>query len=253
VALLHYENWDGVTAPAIPSGWTMSSTNLATSSTPSGVTPTSSPNVLALASAATINTWFTGTYDTLDGNSGNVIVQANIAWGATITSVSQWSLFCRCGDTTANYSSSTLYYGWVNDPSGPPSIGSSGNQIGISKIVGGTATQLINLTGLTFTSGTWYTLFFTANGTQLSLAMQRISDGYWLNSAGSWIPSQATAVAISDSSVTGQGYAGLAAVQTTTADLLYSDDWYLYTIPSAYPPRPLVVPYPFQYYPSISE
>jgi hypothetical protein len=248
---IHSENWDGATVPSLPSGWNATgSSNLVTTATfQGGISPTSSPNALALAASSTVNTPFAATWGTAtDGNGGNVIVQANFSWAAN--AANQMGVFCRSGDATTSFSSSTFYFGWLEDPVPPVSYP---NSVGISKCVSGTTSNLVKIIGITWQLSAWYQLALVANGGQLSLSVQRLSDGYWLGPDSAWHSSMATAVSIADGSISGAGYAGLSMMQQSTSSYIYSDDWSLTAIPAQYPTVPLVVRLPHAFYPQFSE
>jgi len=69
--VIKYENWDGVTAPAIPFGWSVSTPIVTTASPGGGIGPISSPNVLACPSQLSATNW-AAVWGTVDGAGGNV-------------------------------------------------------------------------------------------------------------------------------------------------------------------------------------
>jgi len=95
------------------------------------------------------------------------------------------------------------------------------------------------------TATTWYEVTLTCLGSVLTLAVQRQSDGDWLNSSGTWVPSAASAITYTDASpITGAGYSGIYGQQGTTGGggNWYSDDWSL----SATSAPQVGVPYQFR-------
>ena len=76
---------------------------------------------------------------------------------------------------------------------------------------------------------TWYRVVLTCNNAQISGALQRLNDGYWLSAGGLFVPSQTTALTATDSSISGQGYAGVWLIPDT-ANLSFTDDFLLETV-----------------------
>jgi hypothetical protein len=241
VATLHFENWDGVTAPALPSGWTTQSGSGIVTATGSGpVVPISSPNMIE-APGPTFSP-NTITWGTQDGVGGNVQVTGTGLFNGGVNNAS-FAIFARSNASTTLYSSSTFY---------EAAFSGSGDEIAVSKYVSGTGTFLFGVSAATISSNTWYQLVFTLNGTTISLSAQRLSDSYWLNGVGVWQPAMVTAISFSDSSITGQGYAGWSA---ESPQPVYGDNWTLASLsaPAIPPNAPLVVYFPRQYYPLYAE
>lgn len=245
MGLVYYENWDGVTAPAMPSGWGYSGA-FSTTSSPSSFTPTSSPNVLQFASSGS-NGNYVCARDTSDGLSVNstVSVQANLGVFAATGQPVRWGIWCY-GTYATSYGSLTCYFGWLDWHS---------NEVGISAIVNGTETVL---TSVTWTAGTvWYQPILTVSNNPLvgaqSLSIQRLSDSKYLTASNTWQTAYTTVVTSSDKSISDTGYAGLYAEQFGSGFTAYCDDWY-FNVPSfAVRTNPLVAYYPFQYYPQFAE
>jgi hypothetical protein len=242
MALIHYENWDGVVPPAIPSGWSVAA-QYTTTTAAHGITPTSSPNMLAFT-PSTASTYF-ATYGTADTTSGNVAVQANINLAQISGESARLGVTARGSAATLNLSSTSTYAAWIDYINGV---------IACSKIVNGTETILFN-PPISLTVATWYTLYLTVNNSQLTVSIQRITDGYWFTTSGGWMPSQGFVEGISDTSITGSGYAGILLEQEISAGGFYGyfDDWYFNSIVTIPIPKPLVVYYPREYYPFNAE
>jgi hypothetical protein len=240
MALVHYESWDGVTAPAVPGGWT-AGTGWATSTVAYSFTPTSSPNMAAFTPSS--NGTYYLTYGTTDGNSGNCVVQANVGSFGTIGNNVRLGVTAR-GSSATPGGSATMYTGWIDY-----GIGAAG----ISKIVSGTETAIAT-TNTTSLTANWFTLFFQLNGASLELIVIRLSDSYEMNGSGVFVPTSATAASVSDGTISGAGYAGLYAVQSSSGFHSVADDWYLYGLGPVVPPtKPLIVNVPFAYYPQFGE
>jgi hypothetical protein len=242
MGVLHYENWDSVTAPAIPAGWNVQSA-IVTATTPE--TPISSPNYLAFQ--GTDAAWHTATWGTADGNSGNVTVSGTVSFGGSAIVIGNsisFAVFCRSNSNATIYTGSTFYSaGMVR----------TGGTLFLDSIVGGTVTLLASVNLSTnFPHDSWVQLSLTANASALQVMCQRLTDGFWLNSAGNWQAGVATAISVIDSSITGSGYAGLGYLNSASGNDGYSDDWTLtgLTAPSVPPNHPIVVAFPFQYYPA---
>ena len=212
------QNWDGVTAPAIPAGWNVDSNYTTTASPGGGIVPVSSPNVLALAATSGAVDRY-ATYATTDGVGGNVVVAAYF----NVTNIATHEVAgvtARGSASTLNSSGTSQYRGFLDYQAG---------EVNIDKFVGGSQTNLANLTASIISAATWYLVELTCLGSVLTLAIQRQSDGDWMNSAGNWVGSPANALTVSDSSITGSGYSGIHAQQGTSGGGgdWYSDNWSL--------------------------
>ena len=100
----------------------------------------------------------------------------------------------------------------------------------------------------------WYQITLVLNATAHQINVQRLSDGYWLSFEGTWISGMTTAISESDSYITGSGYAGWTAV-SGVSNTVYGDDWTLtgLSAPTIPPNQPIVVAFPYQYYPAWAE
>jgi len=225
------QNWDGVTPPAIPSGWTVDSV-FTTATTPlsGGLSPTSSPNVLAMTPAST-NTIYYASFGTQDGNSGNVATQVNFAVTAVGT-------HCRCGVMARGSAyplsgGSTSFYRAL--------MGWDTGLISAQRVNSGSFNALATVSTSALATDTWYTLYMTVNSSssvQITISVQRVSDGYWMNASGTFQSASASVMVVTDNSpLTGQGYSGLTVEQNSgSSNPVYSDDWSL--APLA-PPSPI--------------
>jgi hypothetical protein len=209
------QNWDGVTAPAQPSGWNYSSASLiTTSSLSAGISPTSNPNVLELAATATNASSF-ATYATADGNGGNVAAQANFAvtsFGHTCSG----GLIVRASTAAIVQNSSTFYWAILD---------LFNAQVTLCAVVAGSLTTLATVGTSSLAAGMWYGMALACSGTAISVTVQRLSDSTWMNQSGTFQPSVANAITVTDSSITGSGYSGLSLA--AKIDTAYTDEWAL--------------------------
>lgn len=208
----HTENWDGATPPAAPSGWTFGGgiTTVAPGSSP---TPISGPNTLKRASGA-IGT-VAATWGTPDANSGNVAVMGTGQLFSGSTLNERFSVFARGSASSVNFSSSTFYEAQLK----------FSGFLTLNSVVSGTSTAIGSSLAFTASTGEWYRMTLTCNGTTITITVQRVSDGFWLNSSGNFNSPAATAITRTDSSISGAGYAGWYAF-APSADI-FGDDWSL--------------------------
>jgi hypothetical protein len=214
-SLIHYEGWDGVSAPSIPPGWTVSPP-LATSSSPTGgISPLSSPNVLACASTGS-NTHYPAAYSVADGGAGNVLVYASFS-AASTTNNQTFGVFARGSAYPLVITSSTYYWAQLSP---------NGATCKLYAVVGGMQTALATVSGITLSDDVWYQIQLNCQQSTITVTVSRASDGYYLNSAGSFQSAATSAILVTDTSVTGAGYAGL--TLQSRSDNAYSDEWYFY-------------------------
>lgn len=222
------ENWDGVTAPAIPAGWTVDS-QLQTSTSSS---PTSSPNSLvyapASANAAIVPH---ATWSTPDTSSGNVQVSATVRFADNAGSGGEQQVwvFARAQSIVLNATgTNSAYYaaGIGRNPSGSQGLF-------LQRVRNGTTTWLGSTGASAFADALTYRITLRAHGSALAATCQRLSDGFWLSSSGAFVsdPQNSTvALAATDSSLpaVSGGYAGAAFYFSTTAGgAVGLDDWLL--------------------------
>jgi hypothetical protein len=241
VSILHYENWDSATPPAAPSGWTFQSgSGLIT--TTSGPTPISSPNMIELP--ATLGNTYSAIWNTADGVGGNVTVQGTGQFTGGLNTCG-FGVFARASSNT-NPLGGTCYLAQINGDS-------PGADLVLSKYISGAPTALSSVIGFSFSLNLWYEIIFTLNAGLLTVSVIRLSDGYSLNSSGSFQSASVAAIGISNGAVTGSGYAGWTAINNTNA--VWGDDWTLTSLsaPTIPPNKPVIVAFPFQCYPAWAE
>jgi hypothetical protein len=204
MSLLHYEPWDGVTAPAIPSGWNVAGTIV---TAVAGPTPISSPNMLTLST--TTVAMKTATWSTADGAGGNVVVQGTAYFQGISFPFGNVSVFGRGSASTLVYASSTFY---------ELNLSLTGGSLNLNAIVAGVSTNVAT-TAVTVAYGTWYRLTLTLNGSSQTCLLESLSGMTW---------STVTSLSGSDASIAAaSGYAGWALNQNTIHTNVWGDDWSL--------------------------
>jgi hypothetical protein len=224
MGVIHTENWDGVTAPAIPANWTVTSGIVTTTTAIGSATlpPLSAPNMLISPGVTGI---YTASYGTPDSNSGNVQVAGTFFTGVFSTN-DRCAVFARCNAYPINYGTSTFYEAL---------LGFDSADLSVNSVVAGTSTQIQLATGITLANNVWYQIVLTCNLTAISASLQRFSDGFYWNGA-SWTSLPAFVISVTDSSVTGAGYAGwVAKPGFGSSDHIYGDDWTFQTVGQALP------------------
>ena len=204
------QDWDSTVAPALPGTWNYAGGVLVTaSSLGGGLSPTSSPNVLAIVSAGLTTPQQWAAYPLADTNAGNVSLQANFAG----TGNSSGLLFCRSNQSPPG-SGAFYYSGGVSLVTG---------LVSIAVATGGAPSTLTSLTSASLTSDAWYVLFLAAINSALTFSLQRMSDSEWLNPSGSFQSTQVAALTVSDSTISGSGYFGVALAAKSASS--YTDDF----------------------------
>jgi hypothetical protein len=202
---LESQNFDGVTAPALPGTWTG---NAAYDTSTAQVQ--SSPNALHQATAASVFRTFY--YNTLDGNEGDVRVAATMRNDNGAASCTM-GVIARATDPEG--AASTMYFGRVKFTFG----------LELFRRVSATNTQLGSTVAGAFSKTGWYILTLTLSGSDITLRAQRVSDGFYLNSAGTWDAAEADAFSTTDTNITGEGYAGIFSNLSGSAGDVYIDNF----------------------------
>lgn len=211
MAVIKSENWDGVTAPAIPTGWS----TVAAWGTESTFFA-SSPNAIQNTNTAVNTVAFWNTNN--DGNGGDAMSSATFLFSGVGTNIACYT-FCRM--TTA----STLQTGVTSYVSQLHFSGAGGPAVFLRKLVGGTATLLATIGSLTLSLADSYILYCRTVGTSIILRLKRVSDSKWLNSSGTFVTGQQDAISVTDSSITGVGKSGISMQRGAGADFVYCDDF----------------------------
>jgi hypothetical protein len=94
------------------------------------------------------------------------------------------------------------------------------------RVVGGNTTVLADLTSATWFEGAWVRLTLTVNGNQLVGQIYRPDTGQYLSASGKWQSGQANAFSVTDSAISGAGYAGVGRI-AGYSDSVYFDNFSL--------------------------
>lgn len=214
------ETWDEVSVPNIPSGWNRigGSVLIATDSTPGGgLAPISSPNVLALSAGGVVTNVLM--YETPDPFGGNYTLSAYFAQPSSTEDVAGLLFFRSVDDTQT---AGTYYVLSM-------AFGSTSLNVTLGSVVGGSEGPLGGA-GAPSSAGVWYLLWVQALEDQITVGVQRQSDGAWLNGAtASWQAGFVPALQVTDSSIpAATGYVGIG-LATTAGDFgaVYSDNFSL--------------------------
>jgi hypothetical protein len=142
VALILYEDWDEVTAPAITSDWTTSGSVKTASS---GPTPISSPNMLEVLYGGVSPTGRQPiTYNYMDGAGGNIQLTGTGLFTGGLTG-NGFSILARCSACPFNYSADSGY---------EFQLAGSGTFY-VNRIVSGASTTLFSLSITGLGESTW--------------------------------------------------------------------------------------------------
>jgi hypothetical protein len=230
-SLIHYENWDGVSAPAVPAGWTVSSPLVTSSSPTGGISPLSPPNVLAAAATGT-NTEYPATYDIADSANGNVNVYASFN-AASTTNNQTFGVFARGSAYPIVLGSSSFYWAQLSP---------NASACRLYAVVSGTETLLASVSlSSPLSDVDWYELQLSCQNNVIAVIVTNQGTGNTLNSSGNFVsgPTQ-IAISVTDSSVSGSGYAGL--TLQSRSDNAYTDEWYFYQYSGSSQKPPLQAP-----------
>jgi hypothetical protein len=178
------QNFDSTSTGSLPTGWTASGDSTITVSNAESY---SGSNSLEFASSAAAAYAFAGDYNVTDGNYGNNQVECKFYTSSVSGSSQIIGLFLRAtsdpsGNTMPN--NAILFYG---------SMVSGDAWVLASTNTGGTVTtaKSVTLTSI-FSAATWYrailavTDWLSSDTYIVSLYIQRMSDGAWLQESGSW-------------------------------------------------------------------
>lgn len=219
MATIKSENFDGVPAPAIPSGW-VADTNIVTETT----SFQSSPNGVTSGNT-TANTMFWDTND--DGNGGAAQASAWLHYGGSTSAVILY-VFCRMTSVPTSLGGSVHFSGMT---SYGVRINPSGNNLNVVKVVAGTVSNIGATRSHTFSAGDKFIAYCRCVGSSIILRLQRTSDGKWLDSSDTWQSTVQDTITASDTSVTGAGKSGLGFVRgAVPGDVIYADDFLFETI-----------------------
>jgi hypothetical protein len=189
------ENFDGSTG-GLPAGWDQWASAGGPAFARTAVTGTSTaPNALvdSAISTVTARAWSTTAL------AANVTAAADV-WVQDPNAVAH--VFAR--GSSLNNTTPTYYAATITRATGGPSVN-------VIKVVNGTPTGLATpVTTASYVSGLWLGVTLDVQGTTVRASVQRVSDGYYLNTSGTWQQAQVWAVSATDSSITAGGHVGIA-------------------------------------------
>jgi hypothetical protein len=203
------EDWDGVTAPALPAAWDDISSSYQTAT----AWARSSPNSVAAVGIASDKYL---TYGTADTSSGNIVVAASFyatSWASDNTVIA--SVFCRSSTTDP---SAHCYKAYI-------SFGTTTGAVVLEALTGGGQLVLADVGNVVFAATTAYRLTLAASGSALAVSVERESDGHWLQADGTWAATEAFCLSAADTTFSGAGYFGLGMSNNASAFSLMSDDY----------------------------
>jgi hypothetical protein len=102
------------------------------------------------------------------------------------------------------------------------------------RVTNGTTTVLADLSSTTWFEGAWARLTLTANGNRLTGQIYRPDAGQYLNASGKWQSAPANAFGVTDSAITGSGYAGVGRISGYSGNV-YFDNFSLTPLGAAQP------------------
>lgn len=220
--LSYTQSFDGVTAPAVPSGWNVDATY--TTSTSASV---SSPNSLKSPDNTSVFKW--ATYGTSDDTNGSEISLS--AWvqlsSSGVSGTFDFGLTYRCNGSTMNNTSTRCYAILViTNPLQVTSI------LRLVSINNGTPTTVSSLTVNEQVCGNgWYKLFANITANSHVFRLQR-NDGNWLDSSGNFNAALSNAISVSDSTYATGNYYGFVTLAPSLLSTAYYDDFSISTTPS---------------------
>jgi hypothetical protein len=225
----YVQDWDAVTAPAMPSdfndcgGLFFTSTTFSLSGTNS---LTLSPNDGMLCSLRTPS----------DGSGGDVIVEAAFLAASLSGSGYTARVFCRSSPTLD--CTNTGYYAEIN----LAVSGSAG--ISLQGLSGAPTSVGTAVAGVTFSAGVWYRVKLKAAGSRFEMTVQRLSDSLYLQPDGTWGSADGPCCAGTNTDLATEGYAGVG-IDNTGHDLaVYCDDFKLTPITAPGTPATITLQVP---------
>lgn len=189
------QNFDGVTAPAIPSGMTTTGFGWQTTTGADGIMPTSAPNCAIVTTASGLA--YTLTSSSPDSSGGDVSVSADV--NAYSTGNPGYVGVVARGSAAVLNSFSSYYAARINYNLGLPEI---------IKVISGTLTSLDSLSSMLNTISGWSTPTLSISGSSLSMTVQDKATGQYYTPSGALQSSPVACLTATDSSITGSGYFG---------------------------------------------
>jgi hypothetical protein len=202
------QDWDGVTSPALPSGWYFD-LGFATATSALAVSPASSPNLLLQAGGVDERTAY---YLAPDGSGGNVRVSASFSAGSIGTLPNTLVRVMGRGANLPNVATTphrSCYSATIDMQGDAVSLEFWDGAGGGVTTLGVLSVTLFGAYGLP--AGTWVRLVLRLAGSAIAAQVQRLDTAEWLDREGAWVTTSdpVDCLSATDGSITGSGYAGL--------------------------------------------
>lgn len=239
--LSYTQNWDGVTPPAIASGWNVDATW-----TTSASQSYSSPNSIAVVDNTSTFKW--ATYGTADSSNGVIAtISSYFLMPSSVTaSAWQYGLTYRCSAGTMNNASTRCYVVRIQEN---PATGVA--SIALGTITNGTFASIVSVSlgGTAFAGQGWHYLEARANSNAHTVSCQNVASGWWLNSGGTFAAPSVACISTTDATYSTGDYSGLFARCPSNSISIYFDNFSISSqAPNQVIPHPLYVPVPRKFY-----
>lgn len=202
------EDFEGVTPPALPTSVTAHADFETSSSGPIG-------GSISLIDTDSASNERVCVFDNQDGNSGDARMTARVHVASGAAAYSQIAVVIRSDNASAP--AANYYTIYVYDE------GAGALQVRCFKRVSGSNTNFGTARALAF--NTSYDIMIEAVGTAIRATVQRVSDGQWLDSSGTFGASPVDFLSTTDSGVTGQGYGGIQVYRESGAAVIKADNF----------------------------
>ncbi len=205
------ESFDGASLPAgwtFDAGYALSTTN-----------PASPPNCL-VASQSGGNTALSASYNQPDGLNGNVTVHASVRFDGVGPQASARVMTRGANLHPFDTGAPTCYLAFLSMGGVDPVRG-----LALMKCMGAPTCTLLGpvISSSHFAAGQYYRIGLSCMGTAVSVSVQRLADGLWLQPDGSWAAGQTAALTATDSSIAGTGQVGVGYYQSNGGAIRFDD------------------------------
>lgn len=212
MGIIKSENWDGVTAPAIPSGWTATANIVTTTGA-----NYSSPN--------SVNTNTTGSNQDIytnanDGNGGDAQAFVTFQYNSIATGP---QIYVICRMTVPSNFNTGIGFQMSQNSGFRPFIRAGGANKTIGSFVAPSGWG---------PSSAWFQMGVICVGTSVQCQVIRLSDGKYCDSSGVWQTAVSYTHSFTDTNVSGAGSAGLRFFfGAGDTNAIYADDFLFQTAP----------------------
>jgi hypothetical protein len=91
------------------------------------------------------------------------------------------------------------------------------------RVVGGKTTVLADISSTTWFEGAWARLTLTASGNKIQAQIYRPDTGQYLSASGKWQSAQTNAIGVTDSAITGGGFAGVGRISGYAGNVYFDN------------------------------